>query len=363
MNSKFSSTDGQLHSKNKVTWIILSLALLVMIIIFTNVEMFLVVAKGTYAAWYIFVIYYVLELAFLSICYFWLFPALSRSLLTRPISLLYIPLAIFAGPVVSVVLRIYIYHLHNRTLTFNELRHAFNESFYRHCHIFFLALLIYLGRLAITYFRRNKKYEVIVDEYKAENRNLHAIMLGVQMNPHLMVNVLNAIQGNILEKSPESFHLIHNLTSIHEHILTKSDKEVSSTLADEIELINRIVTLYSSIGKELGVFDISSVQGSEEIAFPANLLSPLIENIFKHADFNDPNALPEVRLSMSGSYLRLAIWNKTLQKPQYQNRRSIGLNNCLERLKYHYPNQFQFSSVTNNGFYLLTLSIKIADYD
>lgn len=363
MNSKFSSTDGQLHPKSKITRIILSLALLVMIIIFTNVEMFLVVAKGTYAAWYIFVIYYVLELAFLSICYFWLFPALSRRLLTHPISLLYIPFALFSGPVVSVGLRIFIYHLHNRTLPYNELRHAFGESFYRHCHLFFLALLFYLGRLAFTYFRRNKKYEVIVDEYKAENKNLHAIMLGIQMNPHLMVNVLNAIQGNILEKSPESFHLIHNLTSIHEHILSKSDKEVSSTLADEIELIKRIVELYNAIGKKLGVFDISSMHGSERIAFPANLLSPIIENIFKHADFNDPNVLPEVRLRMSGSYLRLAIWNKTLEKPHYQNRRSIGLANFLERLKYHYPNEFNFSSVTNNGSYLLTLSIKIADYD
>ncbi len=363
MNSKFSYTDGLLRSKNKITWVLLSVVLLIVIIIFTNVEYFLLVAKGSKAGWHIFAIYYLLELAFLCVCYFWLFPKLLSEVMNRPILLIYIPIILTVAPLLSVLLRIFIYHLYERSLTFSELKIAFADSLYRHTHILFFALVLFLVRLVISYVISNRKYKMMMDGYEVEKKNLQSVVLGIQMNPHLMINVLNAVQGNILEKSPESFHLIHNLTSIHEHILTKSTSEGSSTLADEIELIRRIVALYSSIGKELGQIELPSILDAEKMEFPANLINPLVENIYKHADFIDTKSLPEVRLSLNGPYLKLYIWNKVLGKPVFQNRRSLGLANCLQRLKFHFPNRFEFNSVSNNGVYILTLAIKLTEND
>ncbi|GEM63915.1 hypothetical protein SF1_18970 [Sphingobacterium faecium NBRC 15299] len=178
-----------------------------------------------------------------------------------------------------------------------------------------------------------------------------------------MVNVLNAIQGNIMEKSPESFHLISGIAGIQEHLLTKSGTEQLNTLADEIELIQKVLRLYKELGQELENFNLVVNAPIEKILFPANLLVPLIENIFKHGDINDLKDPPIVNLQIQPSFLELYIRNKALLVASSQNRPRFGIRNCIKRLDAYFANRYKFMAFTKEQHYQLILEIKLENYD
>ncbi|GEM_PF-1193965 len=343
-------------------WVIIVVSL---IIIVTNLEINLVsnTTAGTRSTSFLYLIFYCEELTFVMMSFFWIFPMLKRKIPQFQTILLLFVIWIVCAALVSVMLRILIYYMHDRSLSWSELSNAFMNSVYRHGLIVMICGFIYITGLWIKERVISNRNQKLVTELKDENLQLQSSLLGVQMNPHLMVNVLNAIQGNIMEKSPESFHLISGIAGIQEHLLTKSGTEQLTTLADEIELIQKVLKLYKELGQNLENFNLLVNAPIEKILFPANLLVPLIENIFKHGDINNLNDPPIVNLQIQPSFLELYIRNKALLGATSQNRPRFGIRNCIKRLDAYFANRYKFTAFTKEQHYQLILEIKLENYD
>lgn len=343
-------------------WIIIIIALIILI---TNLEFYLVSStrEGSYSSSFLFFIFYCEELIFVLLTFLWIFPVLKKKIPKFQIILLLFISWILCAALFSVILRNLIYYLHNRSLSWSEIWTAYLNSIYRHGLIIILCGIIYITGLWVKEKLISNRNQTLVTKLEKENLHLQSSLLGAQMNPHLLVNVLNAIQGNIMEKSPESYYLITGIADIQEHLLTKSNIEQITTLADEIQLIQKVLDLYSDLGKKLGKYNLLINAPIERIPFPANLLVPLIENIFKHGDLSDSKDLPIVNLQIQSSFLELHINNKALPQASSQHRPSFGIRNCIKRLDTYFSNSYKFTALTNGQWYQLILEIKLKNYD
>lgn len=144
--------------------------------------------------------------------------------------------------------------------------------------------------------------------------------------------------------------------------MLRSDPQSVSTLADEVELLFHVIELYREQGKTIGHFEFSILRELMDLPFPHNLIVPLIENLFKHGDFEDQFARPLVQISGRTDGLLIHIHNKP-NEIQYKKRRKLGMANLRKRLKYYFPGRYELQEGIKDGMYTLYLKIKLIDHD
>jgi sensor histidine kinase YesM len=200
----------------------------------------------------------------------------------------------------------------------------------------------YLAHAAVLkmvqdFFRNEQlKAQLVLEKQKAELSFLRS-----QLNPHFLFNTLNNIYTLSYQGSPAAPPALLKLADMMRYMLYDSNETVVP-LVKEMAYLEDLVALEKlRLPPEVQVlFTVTGEPGTATIA--PLLLSPLVENAFKHGLFDESHTPLRIALEVSGNQVHLLVSNKT-GKQSTDQQGGVGLNNIARRLQLLYPGRHELT--------------------
>ncbi len=192
-------------------------------------------------------------------------------------------------------------------------------------------------------------YQVMLNRFRNEQRNLAIIseqkeaqlqFLRGQINPHFLFNTLNNIYSLAVVKSDQTADMVLRLSKLLRYVIYDG-RAGQVALARELAHIREFVALFrmrSETEPDIAI----DVEGSPEgFLIEPMILIPIVENCFKHCDFDiNPNAYVRIGLRVQSG--RLAFFTENTKDDadkQKDQVGGVGLENIRRRLELKYPEQ------------------------
>jgi sensor histidine kinase YesM len=226
-----------------------------------------------------------------------------------------------------------------------------------------MVLAVYLYLRLRTSETRQKEMETRLQELKNKVNPLQLEALEAKLNPHLFKNILNSIQSHAYQ----TYFAIDKLANVLDYILYESRKNFV-TPKEEIEFALNLIEINKI--KVSPLFDLkvkTSVNDTESL-YEQKLLAPLIsidliENAFKHADIQSPDAFISITLEFKDNHFGLTVANKISPKPPMKKEKGgIGIKTLEQRLKIIYEDNFKLDSYIEDNVYVVHLIIDLLEY-
>lgn len=184
--------------------------------------------------------------------------------------------------------------------------------------------------------RRDREHNVRVGLLRSEYKALNALM-----NPHLMFNVLNNVQGLIDDGDKlKAKEYLHTFSLLMRQNMQNISRDLIP-LQKEIELLTSYLKIEKLRFKELLNYQIEVDEDvdTHDILIPPLLIQPLVENAILHGllPAQSPDAMVRIRIFLAGDDLVLEItdngigFNRSSQKAGRLHE-SFGLNNVRTRI-------------------------------
>ncbi len=220
-------------------------------------------------------------------------------------------------------------------------------------------------------------YQLLMNRFDAERRNMSIIneqreaqlqFLRGQINPHFLFNTLNNIYSLAVIQSQKTAPMVLQLSSLLRYVIYES-REETVPLNREIRHLEAFVQLFQM--RSEGPRDIRWVQrgNPEGLWIEPMILIPLVENSFKHCDFEtNPEAYIHLQLTVEEQILHFSTENTYNTADQQKDRvGGIGLENIRKRLALKYPQSSHLHIDHHPGIFRveleLTLTKKVAYAD
>jgi two-component system, LytTR family, sensor kinase len=182
---------------------------------------------------------------------------------------------------------------------------------------------------------------------QAETRDARLSALRYQLNPHFLLNSLNAVSTLVLEGNPPA--ATRMLAQIGEFLRTILDNEapIETPLSQEIVFAEQYLAIEQTrLGSRLRV-EMSISPDTLDALVPSLLLQPLIENAVRHgvAPAVEGGTI-RIESKLDAGQLRISVQNSgppnARLAPRNDSAAGIGINNTAERLKTLYANGHKF---------------------
>jgi hypothetical protein len=197
-----------------------------------------------------------------------------------------------------------------------------------------------------------------------QERNLQKVaaelsMLKLQISPHFLFNTLNNIRWLVRSKSDHAESALIKLSQLLRYILYQANENFVD-LHKEITHLEDYIALQKmrlSEGEKIEFVVAGDLYNKQIVPL---LLIPIVENFFKHGDFNHGEK-STIELVVNDYQLIFRTVNRILQKSQDNELEDsgIGIGNVKKRLMLHYPNNHMLHFQEVNGNYILTLEINL----
>ena len=184
--------------------------------------------------------------------------------------------------------------------------------------------------LAFSYQRRFREREVAAARLESSLMQSQLHVLSLQLQPHFLFNTLHAIGGLVRQsRNGEAVSMISNLSDLLRITLSKSAAEV--TLRDELELLRRYVAIQEVRFSDRLTTEFDVEETLLDLAVPALILQPLVENAIRHGiSANAEAGEVVVSAKIVDGRLRLAVFNTGPRLGAVIP--GVGLTNTRERL-------------------------------
>ncbi|MET0244237.1 MAG: histidine kinase [Flavitalea sp.] len=211
--------------------------------------------------------------------------------------------------------------------------------------------------------RLKREAEIRLDQMERLKDSTQLPRIESRLNPHLFKNILNSIQSHAYQ----TYFALDKLANVLDYILYESQQqhvkpkeEIDFTL-DLIE-INKIKL---SPLFELEV--ITSIDKNDPLYYQpviAPLISvDLIENAFKHADFQNDDAFISINLSFKDGVYHLKVSNKNSNKSALAKEKGgIGTSTLEQRLNLLYGRHFKLERIVEDNVYIAILKIDLGGF-
>jgi two-component system, LytTR family, sensor kinase len=182
---------------------------------------------------------------------------------------------------------------------------------------------------------------------EAEVRDARLSALRYQLNPHFLLNSLNAVSTLVLEENPPA--ATRMLAQIGEFLRTILDNEAppEMPLSQEIAFAGQYLAIEQTrLGSRLRV-DMAISPDTLDALVPSMLLQPLIENAVRYgvAPVVEGGTI-RIESKLRGTQLHIAVQNSgpasSRVRPPNDSAGGIGINNTAERLKTLYAADHKF---------------------
>ncbi|WP_395047888.1 sensor histidine kinase [Flavobacterium sp.] len=184
-----------------------------------------------------------------------------------------------------------------------------------------------------------------------------------RLNPHLFKNILNSIQSHAYQ----TYFALDKLANVLDYILYDSQQKWV-TPKQEIEFALNLIEINKIKISPLFELTVKTKINENEKLYEEALLAPLlsidlIENAFKHADLQSPDAFITVIFEFKDNCFMLTVSNKVSDKKAMKKDRSgLGTVTLEQRLKIIYKNQFKLDRLVEKNVYTAHLKINLLDY-
>ncbi len=211
--------------------------------------------------------------------------------------------------------------------------------------------------------KQQKEMENRYQELKNKINPLQLETLEAKLNPHLFKNILNSIQSHAYQ----TYFAIDKLSNVLDYMLYESRKKFVSP-KEEIEFALNLIEINKIKVSPLFDLKIKTRLDDTEPLYEQKLLAPLvsidlIENAFKHADIQSPDAFISIILEFKNKHFMLTVANKISPKPPIRKEKSgIGLRTLEQRLKIIYEDNFKLTSYTEDNVFVTHLDIDLFEY-
>ncbi len=237
---------------------------------------------------------------------------------------------------------------------------------------FIIAICLILMLVAISVFlflkisrinTKTKKIELKYQELEERYSGLKLESLESKLNPHLFKNILNSIQSHAYQ----TYFSLDKLAGVLDYILYESRKGFV-TPKDEINFALNLIEINKIKISPLFELKVKSKINDPEPLFEQKLVVPmitvdLIENAFKHADLQSPDAFISIIFEFKEHCLSLKVANKISAKPPLKKEKSgIGTETLEQRLNVIYRDCYKLDRFIEEGVFIAHLKLNLIEY-
>jgi LytS/YehU family sensor histidine kinase len=227
-----------------------------------------------------------------------------------------------------------------------------------------LAMIVYAWMIHLKW----KEEKRLTQALKSQNLELNTLVhsselksLRYKLNPHLFKNALNSIQSHAYQ----TYYSMDKLSGVLDYILYDSDHPLVS-LKEEMDFASNFIEINRLKLSPLFDLRIKNQISEEQLENTNFKLLPLItvdliENAFKHTDFQNSNSFIAIQFSCIDQTFQLEVSNRiSTSSPLKKDRSGLGISNLKSRLEIAYPNQYQLESTVENNVYHASLKIALS---
>ena len=206
-------------------------------------------------------------------------------------------------------------------------------------------LLIYASLVAIGHFlehqRGLRESERRVGELRALLAEARLRTIRSQLQPHFLFNCLNTISGLVETRPKDARRMIELLADLLRMALNAPAGE-TIPLCDEIRFVETYLSLEKSrFGERLRV-EVDVPPACADVAVPAILLQPLVENAVRHGISSKEGGCVGVRARIDGERLELRVDDDGVGPGDAEDRQGIGLSSVRARLQEFFGEEHSF---------------------
>jgi LytS/YehU family sensor histidine kinase len=211
--------------------------------------------------------------------------------------------------------------------------------------------------------KKRKKIESDYQELEERYSGLKLESLESKLNPHLFKNILNSIQSHAYQ----TYFSLDKLAGVLDYILYESRKGFV-TPKDEISFALNLIEINKIKVSPLFELKVKTKINDPEPLYEQKLIVPmitidLIENAFKHADLQSPDAFISIIFEFKEHCLSLTVANKISAKPPLKKEKSgIGSETLEHRLNVIYKDCYKLDRFIEEGVYIAHLKLSLIEY-
>ena len=236
-------------------------------------------------------------------------------------------------------------------------------------YVFLIVILLLVVIVGVMVYQlvqaRKEKNEAQKSFYALERKvnDLQLETLEAKLNPHLFKNILNSIQSHAYQ----TYFALDKLANVLDYILYESKKKFV-TAKEEIDFALNLIEINKIKISPLFELKIKKNIDVEDKLYLEPLLAPLIsidliENAFKHADLQSPDAFISVIFEFKDNAFAMTVSNKISDKKVLKKEKSgIGNATLENRLRIIYKNNFKLDRFIENDIYIAHLKINLLEY-
>ncbi|WP_237421249.1 sensor histidine kinase [Flavobacterium sp. Sd200] len=184
-----------------------------------------------------------------------------------------------------------------------------------------------------------------------------------RLNPHLFKNILNSIQSHAYQ----TYFAMDKLSNVLDYILYESQNRFVSP-KEEIEFALNLIEINKIKISPLFSLSVKKKLDEADPLYEQKILAPLIsidliENAFKHADLQSPDAFISIIIEFKDNFFSLTVSNKVSPKSAFLKEHSgIGTATLEQRLKIIYKSCFKLERYVEEDIYVAQLKINLLEH-
>ncbi len=211
-------------------------------------------------------------------------------------------------------------------------------------------------------------YQLLRNRYQRERQNLALIneqqaaqlqFLKAQINPHFLFNALNNVYSLTMAKSDDAPKMLLKLSDLLRYVIYDGQQN-AVLLEKEMANIKKFIDLFQ-MKSEFPLPISLEIEGNMTgKTIEPMILIPLVENCFKHCDFEtNETAFTVIKLTISETAL-LFFTQNTFNKNDEQKDKigGVGLQNIHRRLALRYPDKHEFKYDFKGNVFEVSLKIQ-----
>lgn len=181
-----------------------------------------------------------------------------------------------------------------------------------------------------------------------------------KLNPHLFKNALNSIQSHAYQ----THYAMDKLSGVLDYILYESDHPLVS-LQEEMDFAANFIEINRIKVSPLFDLRIRNTIGKDDPALAELQILPLItvdliENAFKHTDFQKSDSFISISFQLEKGLFQLDVTNRISEKePLRKKNGGLGLRNLEERLQIGYPDQYKLVTQAEGNVFYAQLQLQL----
>lgn len=226
------------------------------------------------------------------------------------------------------------------------------------------ALVSNLGLMFVGIIYKLSQHRTQVEKLalEADNKQQEAQLqfLRAQINPHFLFNTLNNIYSLAILRSEQTAPMVLKLSELLRYVIYESQLE-KVPLSKEVSQIERFIELFQMRNEHPQNIQFHYNHLPPGLALEPMMLIPLVENCFKHCDFDtNEQAFVTIELEAEPEVIRFRTINSKndglRQKDQIGG---VGLENIRKRLQLKYPDKHRMQVSNQPDTFAVQLELQL----